>query len=66
MTEKQEIRAKAIELAIQFIGMGRPFKPMNGALSNEDIDMVMQAIKLFTNRFELLILKTSDQQQEAV
>jgi hypothetical protein len=61
MTDKQEIRAKAAELAIQFIGIGKPFKAMSEELAEEQVDLIMEAIKLFTNRFEALILETSDQ-----
>jgi hypothetical protein len=62
MTDRQEIRAKSVELAIQFIGFGKPFKAMTEDLAKEKVDLVMEAIRIFTNRFEALILEVSGQQ----
>jgi hypothetical protein len=61
MTDRQEIRVKAMELAIQFVGLGKPFKAMTEDLAKEKVDLTMEAIKIFTDRFESLILTVSDQ-----
>jgi len=55
MTEKQEIRAKSAELAVRLISSARPFKPIPKELTEEELNVLFDCIKLFTDKIEAVI-----------
>jgi hypothetical protein len=65
MTDRQEIRAKSLEMAVRLLGPTETFDVKRIAtMKEDDLWLVLKGFNLCTNIFEKIIFGDTDQQDD--